>query len=779
MSLLPVGISGEEAGYQISRSLRFNSADTAYLNRTPSSTTDRRKFTYSTWVKRAALGTFQTFIAATDSSTQDGFLFRDNNTIQINFNNITSSQLVTTQVFRDVSAWYHLVMSVDTTQATASNRIKLYVNGVQVTAFSTANYPSQNYDTFFNTNTYLSRIGYSGLNSNPADMYMTEINFIDGQALTPTSFGEFNSDTGVWQPKKYTGTYGTNGFYLNFSDNASTTTLGDDFSGNNNDWTPNNFSVTAGAGNDSLVDSPTRYGTDTGAGGTVRGNYATWNPLRNAATLANGNLDISGPTNGVNSFATIGVSSGKWYWEVTVTSVQNTYYPGIGVNTNLALSPTDQSGADAVGYMYLADGQKFNSNTGSAYGASFTTNDVIGVALDMDAGTITFYKNGSSQGQAFSGITGTAVPVVISWTSSTCVGNFGQRPFAYTAPSGFKALVTTNLPTPTIEDGGDYFNTVVYAGNSPSSQTIAVGFQPDFVWQKSIGQTYNHTLYDAVRGATKELYSNTTGVEVVDSNGLTAFTSNGFTVGSDGELNDPTANHVAWNWKANGSGVTNTAGTITSTVSVNTTSGISIATYTGNGSAGQSIGHGLGVTPKLVIKKNRSQTTNWAVTTTIIDGSNDYLFLNATNAAGDSGETAPTSSVIYVFPNTENNSSGDSFVCYSFAPVEGFSAFGKYTGNGLTDGPFVFVNHRPAFLLIKRTDTTSNWTILDFAREGYNVDNDPLYPNLSNAEGTTDLADLLSNGFKLRSTDASVNASGGTYIYAAFCSNPFVYSLAR
>jgi hypothetical protein len=141
--------------------------------------------------------------------------------------------------------------------------------------------------------------------------------------------------------------------------------------------------------------------------------------------------------------------------------------------------------------------------------------------------------------------------------------NFGQRPFAYTAPSGFKALVTTNLPEPTVVQGDDYFNTVVYTGNSPSSQTIAVGFQPDFVWQKSRAQTYNHTLYDSVRGATKELYSNTTGAEVTDSNGLTAFTSNGFTVGSDGELNDPTGTHVAWNWKADGAGVSNTDGTIT------------------------------------------------------------------------------------------------------------------------------------------------------------------------------------------------------------------------
>jgi len=448
------GLGGE---YEISRSLRFNSADSAFLNRTPASAGNRKTWTYSTWIKLSAIGStdLMLFTSRDVGSTYYGQIQIGASGASVLEVQSVAMAFKTTQLFRDLSAWYHIVVSLDTTQATEANRFKLYVNGLQVTAFATATYPSQNADTDFNQ-AVQHNIGslqpFSGAYFNG---YMTEINFVDGQALTPSDFGEFNSDTGVWQPIDYTGTYGTNGFYLPFSDNASTTTLGDDFSGNGNDWTTNNFSVTAGAGNDSLVDSPTRYGTDTGAGGEVRGNYATLNPLRNNSsnTLANGNLDVTltDASNSRTTFSTIGLTSGKWYWEGTVTATDagNTFYPGFGVNTDLSFAPSGQSGDTAAGFMYLKNGQKFNNNTLTNYGSSYTTNDVIGIALDMDAGTITFYKNGSSQGQAFSGISGTAVPCVIGakgTNNASAAVNFGQRPFAFSAPSGFKALVTTNLP---------------------------------------------------------------------------------------------------------------------------------------------------------------------------------------------------------------------------------------------------------------------------------------------------------------------------------------------
>jgi hypothetical protein len=340
---------------------------------------------------------------------------------------------------------------------------------------------------FFNCNTNnLSQNDESQINSNILHTfgcnnplafflngYMTEINFIDGQALTPSSFGETNATTGVWSPIAYAGSYGTNGFYLNFSDNSdvTATTLGaETILGNGNNWTPSGspgFSVTAGAGNDSLVDTPTQYGTDTGAGGQVRGNYATLNPLNNTTTLSNGNLQsVSTTDNWLPVVGTFGMSSGKWYWEIVMTAQTDYIMIGIVPPTYRAVAGTYPGSTSSGGYGYFNNnGNLYNgvSNSNAAYGATYTLNDVIGVALDMDAGTLTFYKNGVSQGTAVSGLSGTFLPAFGNYRV-TGVANFGQRPFAYTAPSGFKALVTTNLPEPTVVQGDDYFNTVLYTG---------------------------------------------------------------------------------------------------------------------------------------------------------------------------------------------------------------------------------------------------------------------------------------------------------------------------
>ena len=266
--------SQQSEGYQIQRSLRFNSSDSAYLNRTPASAGNRRTFTWSGWIKLSATG-IQRVLSASSGSADDFLAFAsDTLRFQITDSGGTPvGNLITTQVFRDYSSWYHIVVAVDTTQATASNRLKMYVNGVQVTAFSTATYPAQNTDTLALNTAVTHYLSSTGGTNRYLNGYMTEVNFIDGQALTPSSFGQTNANTGVWEPKPYAGTYGTNGFYLNFSDNSNTTatTLGKDYSGNGNNWTPNNFSVSAGAGNDSLVDVPTAWGTDTGVGGLCGG----------------------------------------------------------------------------------------------------------------------------------------------------------------------------------------------------------------------------------------------------------------------------------------------------------------------------------------------------------------------------------------------------------------------------------------------------------------------------------------------------------------------------
>ena len=306
--------SQQSESYQIQRSLRFNSADSAYLNRTPASAGNRKTWTWSGWVKRSGLGEAPLFGAGTASNPRGAISFGTDNTLYF-YDQTNSAYVPTAAVFRDVSAWYHIVVAYDSTQATDTNRVKLYVNNVQQTIGSGIAWPAQNYDSVFNNNiahqigSYIVQAFHNG--------YMTEVNFIDGQALTPSSFGQTNANTGVWEPKPYAGTYGTNGFYLNFSDNSNTTatTLGKDYSGNGNNWTPNNFSVSAGAGNDSLVDVPTAWGTDTGVGGSVRGNYCTWNPLAQGGsfTFADGNLQTSDPASNRKTLGTISVSSGKWY----------------------------------------------------------------------------------------------------------------------------------------------------------------------------------------------------------------------------------------------------------------------------------------------------------------------------------------------------------------------------------------------------------------------------------------------------------------------------------
>ena len=791
-------------GYQISRSLRFNSADSAYLNRTPASASNRQIFTWSGWVKRSALGSRNGIFVCTSSAgtIYTGIEFNSSDQLVSYDNNASgTTSVATTQVFRDVSAWYHIVWAYDTTQATGSNRVKLYVNGVQITSFAATDYPPPNSNSYINTNNPHS-IG-SWVPVSPAlylNAYMTEANFIDGTQLTPSSFGETNAQTGVWQPKAYSGSYGTNGFYLNFSDNSNTTaaTLGKDYSGNGNNWTPNGFLVSAGVDNDSLVDTPTPYGVDTGAGGTVRGNYATLNPISLAGgTFTNGNLDWASPTtDGRFCLATIPVNFMNCYCEVTIGSA--TSFQQVGVYGNpTTFNPRVQ---------YRSDGQASIDGVTQATYASFTTNDIIGIAYNSSTGSTSFYKNGTLQGS----MTATSATVTqyfaagsnSSGAAANYTFNFGQRPFIHTAPSGFKALCTQNLPTPTIgattaTQAGKYFNTVLYTGTGSSLGVTGVGFQPDWVWVKGRSGATDHGLYDAVRGVQKQLESNTASDETTETTGITAFGSDGFTTGALAQLNTSAATYVAWNWKANGAGSTNTSGTITSTVSANTTAGFSVVTWTAPASTGtHTVGHGLGVAPSMIIAKSRSGGSGglgWAVYFTTL-GNSAGLALNTTAASFSSsnywGSSNPTSTVFGLNDAASatgyDNNTGN-MVAYCFAQIAGYSAFGSYTGANNTgastpnaNGPFIYTGFRPRFVLIKRTSAAANWVIYDSVRGTYNANLPWLYPNASTAETATEAVDFLSNGFKIRSeSGATMNPDGGTFIYAAFAESPFKYSLAR
>lgn len=803
------GCGGKFYPYEIDQSLRFNDDDSAYLSKTFASAGNQKTWTWSGWVKRGNLGTKQ------DIFTEYSGVASDTEIFNLNFSAANKIAVdayyfnfrVTTQVFRDVSSWYHIALAFDTTQATANDRIKLYVNGVQITDFDTTNNPSLNTDYGVNATAphYLGRNGVSA--SAYLDGYLAEVNFIDGQALDATDFGEFKS--GVWVPKRYSGTYGTNGFYLSFADSAN---IGDDLSGNANDWTPTNLADT-----DQVPDSPTN-------------NFATLNPLWSTlGTLSEGNLKNTTPGSGRGTRAsTLAVSSGKYYCEILYTEPVPSL-PGsarIGVirsdSSYAETSSFTDSGFNGIGYVsangYVTSNGT-NTNTG---GATYANGDIIGIALDMDASEVAFYKNNTL---VYSAINPSSLLDSGSWMfvcadSSNAHGaifyaNFGQDSsfagnktaqgntdangigdFYYAPPSGYLALCTANLPCPAIDPAlddvpEDYFNTVLYTGTG-SAANVDVGFQPDWIWFKERNGTNSHQLYDAIRGSSA-VFSNTTAVEFDYSqhpNGdlSPSFTSNGFQTPSvvNNGINASGQTYVAWNWKANGTGVSNTDGTITSTVSANQKAGFSIVSYTGTGTNGATIGHGLSSAPDLLMVKDRSQAVDWHVyhSANTSAPETEYLILNQNLATIDAiapwNDTAPTSSVFTVGTGVAVNTNGNNYIAYCFHSVEGYSKFGSYTGNGSSDGPFVYTGFRPAWIMTKRTNVAEDWHIEDVERSTYNPAKTTLWANESYAEA--DFAngfDILSNGFKLRETGQAVNGSGSTYIYMAFAEMPFKYSLGR
>jgi len=794
------------SGYQIQRSLRFRSSASAYLNRTLGTATNSYKWTWSAWVKRGALGVDDClFSGGTTAGDANTFNIRFSSTDVITMSSDGTNWRITSQVFRDPSAWYHLVLAVDTTQATAANRILFYINGVQVTSFSASANPTQT--TTIGVNTASSH--YLANRTYPSDLfldgYMAEVNFIDGQALTPSSFGAINATTGVWSATKYAGTYGTNGFYLNFTDNsaATATTIGKDYSGNGNNWTPNNISVTAGVTYDSMLDAPL------GAGGGERGNYTTLNPLsRTTGTVSEANLKFVGASSSKQINGTLAVNSGKWYWEVNILNApetprsSSTAYNGFGFSLETIFDST-AGGTTSTHWINLKDNGFYKnfSGTNTDSGSAISSGDVLAIAVDLDLNTFAFYKNNTSIVTGTIGTTaGTSlVPAMYSYNGDfgAMACNFGQRPFSYTPPTGFKALHTGNLGAPVIALPAQNMAATTYTGtnatNAISNAVNSVSFQPDWVWIKARSAADNHALFDSVRGVNKRLISNLTNAEDTLTDTLMSFNTNGFTLGADagGRVNASGYTYVGWQWKAGGTAVSNTAGSITSSVSANVSAGFSVVTYTGNGSSSATVGHGLGVVPAMVITKGRSAVTEWMVKhQSLPTGQN--LLLNQTLAASSSlsfsqGVIANlTSSTTFGFTSGSSgvdnaNQSGVTFVAYCFAAVAGYSAFGSYTGNGSADGPFVFTGFRPRFVMIKGSSFVSNWFVIDTSRSSYNVSLDALRPNLTAAETSTGTysIDILSNGFKLRTNAADPNTSTATFIYAAFAEAPFKNSLAR
>ena len=792
-------------GIQLERSLRFNSGDSTYLERTPSSAGNRKTNTLSFWVKLGKTGVSDSgTVASCNSSNSDSnnisVVIRDTSVRIVGYYN---NFRITNRILRDPTSWYHIVVAIDTTQASADNRIKIYVNGVQETSFSTSGNVSQNANLGF-AQASTTRVGSRSNDGNGSyfDGYLTEVNFIDGQAYDPSYFGFTDAQTGQWRPKKYGGTYGTTGFYLDFRDSSSAAALGHDRSGNGNNFTPNNFSVTAGVDNDSVSDTPTN-------------NFCTLNPNSNGTGAApfDGNLKFNTSASATGTMlSTAEVSSGKWYCEVKVTFGSNNGALGIRSITQSDIY-SNTLGNQTLDYAYRGNGQKFNSNTKSSYGNSYTTDDVIGIALDLDSGTIKFLKNNSDEGIAFTGISGTFVFAVgDDHTLSSFRGtfNFGQQAFSYTPPTGYRTLNSRNLATSSTAEiikPQRHFETLLWDGDSTHNRKITgLEFKPDFVWIKSRshssygagGLYYHHMIWDVLRGvgsdtigasSRKELtvnqsYEEGRGANYTDYYGhVSSFNEDGFEVDKYGGepaiyVNLSSRTYVAWCWKAGGAGVSNSDGSITSTVSANTKAGFSIVTYTGSGS-NATIGHGLDEAPQVLFVKTRTSADHWAIYHHSV-GNTKILYLNLSNSPATSSnywnDTTPTSTVFSIGNDNKTGKSGDNYVAYCWHEVPGYSKFGSYTGNGSADGPFIHLGFRPAWFLQKKTSGTGNWYLFDNKRSGFNVDNDMLVPNETDAEYDGDTyprLDFLSDGIKWRDAGSSVhNESGATYVYMAFAERP-------
>ena len=800
---------GGGAGYVIEDSCRFNDNDSAFLSRTFGSAGNTQKAGFSWWLKRGQITDYASLMHS--AGGYEYIRFEPTEKLSIVLNGATS--LITTQLFRDPTAWTSVVVSLDSTQSTASDRAKLWINGVRVTAFSTEGYVAQN-TVFTELNKAMAHYWFR---HNTAiryfDGYQAETVFIDG-TIEPADVGEFDSN-GNWVPVDVSElTFGTNGFHLNYAIAPGTGNgAGEDVSGNNNDFTESGL-----AANDQVTDSPTDDADND------IGNYCVGNPVFGlaSAVYANGNLDIDMDDD--SAWGTIYASSGKYYYEMDLfAGATNGVVLGIAEDTGFKHAKGG-SYAGSGGHADDADAYAFYATSGTAkkvdqsgttttYGDAVTIvqNTILQCAVDFDNGLIWFGFNdtwidgtggsassstvktdieaGNSTYAAFTGISGSFAPWFFCANALAVRLNFGANAFDHTPPTGFVPWNTANLPAPAVKDPSGHYNTHIYTGNG-SARDIIFGnntsMDPDLVIIKNRDTTDEWKAVDSVRGATKELNLNSTNVESTDSNGVDDLgVTDGFGLGSGaGGYNDNAEDFVSYNWKANGSGSSNTDGSInTAATSANATAGFSISTYTGTGSAA-TIGHGLGVAPACVwVKERTNDAGNWHVyhASQASDPQTDYLVLNTTAAPVDDAtvwnDTAPTSSVFSIGSHDDVNESSGTYVAYCWAEVPGFSKFGSYIGNGSsTSGPFVSCSFRPSFVLIKRVSAAGSWTLVDIGRDPYNpTDN---YFDVDTGGADTDgsannvVLDMLSNGFKIRKNAGQVNASAATFVFMAFAEHP-------
>ena len=769
-TFLPHVITDDSAlgGAEIERSFRFNDNDSAYLQRQPSSNTSgsSQKITISFWIKLGNIpsGTNGGTFFGTSGDNHRGQFFNQ----EFYFGN-ANYWINTTAVVRDSSSWYHVVYVVDTTQGTTSNRQKIYVNGVLQDRGDTISDPSQNatFDYFNNSSqTYYIGRRQSG---NYFDGYLAEIHFIDGYAYDASYFGYTEQQTGIWRHKKVTGiTYGTNGFYLDFSDNSSITNICLDKSGNANNFSPDNCNT-----EDSMIDTPTN-------------NFATMTPLNGYSGLSQGNLrfntynDSSGPR---STQATIALpKSGKWYWEARYqesgTGTVTTKYFGLS-------QLQDKNGYLTAPYVYYDRTHIKNGNNsedithGQDWYNGVGVPAILGCAVNVDNNTVSFYHNNTLQGTITLPTLTSLQEYFFTWAntsggSSSSLNdtfNFGADStfqgqvsrgnntdangigdFKYAPPSGHLALCSKNiLPknVPSIIRPQRNFETLLYTGNGSTSQNITgLEFKPDLVWIKSRSSgSGHHSLMDSVRsgilGYDAALNSN----QQIAEYSVDAFTindNNSIDVpyyGNDYSMNTNSATYVAWCWKAGGTAVTNTVGNISAQVSANDEAGFSIITYTGDGNTSGNVGTGLRSTQPLdwAIVKRRDDTSDWHVGHIASGQSSNFAYHTNLNDTSTLSGSAP------YHMGTQNATNGDrlylaeggltssaTYVAYVWQERPGFSKFGHYTGTSDSDGVYVDCGFRPAFIIFKKFSTsTDSWEMHDSVRNTTNPVGNSLKPDTS------------------------------------------------
>lgn len=712
------GGGGAASGYTIGKSLRTRSSATAYLSRTFGAPTNQNVWTFSCWLKRGKLGAIQTMLGR--SGTTLAYQFGSADTFGF-FDGGSSS---TTSVYRDPSGWLHFHL-----KRTASNSVSLYINGVFVaTDTGAAN---------FNINGATYYIGRSNAGEY-FDGNIAEVRFIDGQALDASSFAQTDSVTGAFVPKAYTGTYGNNGFYLDFSDNSAATAaaIGADRSGNGNNWTPNNISVTAGVTMDSLTDTPTN-------------NHCVLSAIDppdagGSNNTTDGNLAIS---TAAATKATRGTfyypSTGKWVYEATdINDGANQLACGV------AALPASWPNGTGTYWVYRNNGQKEINGTGSAYGASWTTNDVIRVEYDAGAGTLEFFKNGTSQGQ-ITGVTGTLAPYV-GCNSGRSIGvNFGQRAFANTPTSGFVALNSANLPTPTIK--------------KLSNAYVAV---------TDIGTNIQATLATARSGWGADNY-------------LEMFKDRSNLEGWRFRFGDDTANYLdstSTNGKAAFPALVGADSYVGYALRMSTAYGMATGTFAHTNGVTDTITDNVGNSRKFILlKRTDAGGNNWIVYHPDLTAGK-LLYLNATtNETTDASINTVTSNSF----KADTTLPTGTYRWVAIAETPGLVKLGTYTGNGSSDGPFNYANELVACLWAKDKSlvtASGHWTVHDSTRDKSNAADSTLAFNLTNAEaslGATSTVDLLSNGWKPRLVfNDYINSTSTQYIYVAFGS-PFKYANAR